>query len=375
MGTFLKHLSLVFLVSLTSVALFFQCSTNSDSKEPVQDGGTVKEAVVQEGTAEKRNTAEDDEPQTPESVIEKPDVAVDTEGVSESQKEPSKEDAQEANVPDVSVQEEAPERCSPECQMNQTRCSQSTHYQTCVKDGSGCFVWSTRQACGKGTSCRKSLQRCTFCNPGESQSCYSGDAKTKNVGLCKEGQKKCLNDGSKFGVCVGEVKPAQEVCDGTDNNCNGQVDDGIKPRTCKTGKPGACANGSEVCVQGKLSCKAPTPAAKETCNDKIDNNCNGQVDENCNQGQCPQGKTFCLQSFRCEDLMTSRGNCGKCGNYCGQDATCCGGVCCMTLMTPRFFACCSNRCVSLSTNQNCGSCGKTCTSGKSCYGAPGLYCK
>ena len=71
-----------------------------------------------------------------------------------------------------------------------------------------------------------------------------------------------------------------EVCDGLDNNCNFQIDEGFEdplPSTCGVG---ACAsNGVAQCVGGVLndSCVPGTPSA-EACNG-IDDDCDG-IDDN-----------------------------------------------------------------------------------------------
>ena len=61
--------------------------------------------------------------------------------------------------------------------------------------------------------------------------CYSGDEKTKGVGVCKEGVKKCdPATGKIIDKCENEVVPAKsEACDGKDDTCNGQTDEGCKP--------------------------------------------------------------------------------------------------------------------------------------------------
>ncbi len=67
-----------------------------------------------------------------------------------------------------------------------------------------------------------------------SQSCYSADPDTLGVGVCAPGLVHCElgswgNDRNGVfipGFCDGEVTPAPEVCDGADNDCDGQVDYG-----------------------------------------------------------------------------------------------------------------------------------------------------
>jgi hypothetical protein len=78
---------------------------------------------------------------------------------------------------------------------------------------------------------------------------------------------------------------AVEVCDGVDNNCNAQVDEGISstPTTCGTG---ACAStGILQCTNGQMvdTCTAKAaqtegPVGDPTCSDGQDNDCNGLTD-------------------------------------------------------------------------------------------------
>lgn len=89
-----------------------------------------------------------------------------------------------------------------------------------------------------------------------------------------------------------EVFPTSiELCDGIDNNCNGQIDEGVKITyyiDVDQDGHGAAYNTKEACqtppgyadLGGDCNDFNPTmsPSAAEVC-DKIDNNCNGLVDE------------------------------------------------------------------------------------------------
>ena len=106
--------------------------------------------------------------------------------------------------------------------------------QTCLADGSGygaCVgaVGPAAEACGNGVddNCDGAVDEGCVCAPGAAAACYDGPAGTAGVGACAAGVQTCLPDGSGYGVCVGAVGPAFEICgDGVDNDCDGAVDDG-----------------------------------------------------------------------------------------------------------------------------------------------------
>ena len=77
---------------------------------------------------------------------------------------------------------------------------------------------------------------------------------------------------SNFGV---------EACDGLDNNCDGQTDEGVfgVGSDCATGLPGSCAWGTLACLGGAgLLCEQTVPPTDEVCNGE-DDDCNGTIDE------------------------------------------------------------------------------------------------
>ena len=70
------------------------------------------------------------------------------------------------------------------------------------------------------------------------QACYTGPPDTLGVGVCSPGQVYCSlgswgsdREGVFIpGFCDGEVTPSQEVCDGADNDCDGEIDFGEEIR-------------------------------------------------------------------------------------------------------------------------------------------------
>jgi len=91
-----------------------------------------------------------------------------------------------------------------------------------------------------------------------------------------------------------------EVCDGNDNNCDGQDDEGLQSLTYYIdadndgyGNPNvsliSCSNPPGY-VTDNTDCNDSNadinPNVSETCGDNIDNNCNNLIDENCQLNPC-----------------------------------------------------------------------------------------
>ncbi len=83
-------------------------------------------------------------------------------------------------------------------------------------------------------------------------------------------------------VCAPDGLP--DLCDGVDNDCDGNVDNGsdgaapVAPGPCATGQPGICATGMMACIDGRSVCVADDPPQAESCN-RRDDDCNGIVDD------------------------------------------------------------------------------------------------
>jgi hypothetical protein len=96
--------------------------------------------------------------------------------------------------------------------------------------------------------------------------------------LCQEGAYTCV-DGSQ--TCSDNTGDDIEVCDNTDNDCDGTVDEDLTQAT--TCGAGACAGntGIETCTAGAWvgdTCEPFFGATAESC-DNTDNDCDGSVDE------------------------------------------------------------------------------------------------
>lgn len=99
------------------------------------------------------------------------------------------------------------------------------------------------------------------CDNGLAGECYA------------DGRYVCAADGSRTECNAPTIAPVAEVCDGEDNDCDGETDDALA-QACST----ACGSGTEVCMDGVwVDCDAP-PVIPEVC-DGEDNNCDSEVDE------------------------------------------------------------------------------------------------
>ena len=100
---------------------------------------------------------------------------------------------------------------------------------------------------------------------------------------CFGGQCRGVCNGSVIdstGACVRPALYGADVCDGFDNDCDGSLDesDVRVGALCPTGLLGLCGNGTGVCDAGAFRCQGGATPAAETC-DSADNDCDGDVDE------------------------------------------------------------------------------------------------
>ena len=136
--------------------------------------------------------------------------------------------------------------------------------------------------------------------PGTVRYCYTGSPLTYNVGECTPGTQQCLAldlDVGEWGECEGETLPEMEVCDGLDNDCNGEIDDGLGTTMCGIGP---CEHEVANCVGGEEQICDPLDGATPEICDLQDNDCDGDIDEGlgdetitCGVGQCEHEVSAC----------------------------------------------------------------------------------
>ena len=164
--------------------------------------------------------------------------------------------------------------------------------------------------CGVG-ACQRTVPRCVggmpqACTPGppSAEVCNgidddcNGEADdglgttTCGVGACQRTVVECVNGVPQ--TCTPGT-PTPEVCNAIDDDCNGEIDDGLGTTTCGVG---ACQRTVSKCVNGMLQTCTPGTPTPEVCNG-IDDDCNGEVDDGlgtttCGVGACRRTVQNCV---------------------------------------------------------------------------------
>jgi len=124
-----------------------------------------------------------------------------------------------------------------------------------------------------GEQCVPAAGMCE-CSPlaieeGLSTACYAEN----EFGLC-EGERTCGAEG--LSECSAS-EPGPEICNGEDDDCNGVADDDLIQEECLVENDWGACPGKVLCVGGDPICQGKEPSA-EIC-DGLDNDCDGDVDE------------------------------------------------------------------------------------------------
>ena len=93
---------------------------------------------------------------------------------------------------------------------------------------------------------------CT-CTAGTTQNCGEGG----DTGDCEWGTQTCLSGGT-WGPCEGGTRPRAETCNGTDENCDGEVDNGLLEDAYEV---------NDSCAQARALPRADEGMGQQTVND------------------------------------------------------------------------------------------------------------
>jgi hypothetical protein len=93
------------------------------------------------------------------------------------------------------------------------------------------------------------------CNGQTDEGCSCTDSQQRNcgtdVGECEFGTQTC--SGGSWGECTGAVEPEEERCNGKDDDCDGGIDDDFE---CARGSEKPCGSNIGVCTAGMQKCSS-----------------------------------------------------------------------------------------------------------------------
>jgi MYXO-CTERM domain-containing protein len=222
----------------------------------------------------------------------------------------------------------------------------------------------------------------------------------RDQGECRAGEEVCRQ--GAWVDCTG-VGPAEEVCDGRDNDCNGQVDELSRPcgEAVGIGDVGQCRIGRQACIFADclvdpnicdpdgwgFACEGAVGPADEIC-DGLDNNCDGAADEGLINacGRCGEALTEACNSEddNCDGRIDENAVCppgylcfvGECVAPCDASMECGGEYTCVQVYPGAGFChpngCAGNDCpVGLVCNPDTRLCddpcrGVSCADGEGC---------
>jgi hypothetical protein len=148
-----------------------------------------------------------------------------------------------------------------------------------------------------GLQCVRSAGQCPckqwYADQGAATNCYVEN----QWGKCL-GERECKASG--LTDCSASA-PAQEACNGADDDCDGSVDEETSGKACTIPSELGNCPGTEECIGGKIVCQGKE-ASQEACNGK-DDDCDGAVDEGFDDTD-KDGVADCLENDKDGDAIS-----------------------------------------------------------------------
>lgn len=160
------------------------------------------------------------------------------------------------------------------------------------------------------------------CTSGETRTCFEAAASQIGVGICRAGSRLCVGGAEfgTFGPCEGQVLPDVQGCEGLDEDCDGEIDEGCAPPPPVYGPWGPSSACSAECGGGTQSrsreCLSSegAPLGCEACGGE----CIEEI--SCNAAACPLPPTTCGGMTEWTQCATASYVPGVHGDHSGTDA-------------------------------------------------------